>query len=78
MRSLEESRPQRQKVDGGSWGVVEGVHASWGQRLSLGRWEVLEMGGGVFAQWCECASCHGAVHLETVMMVNFMLCMLPQ
>lgn len=46
MRSLEESRPQRQKVDGGSWGVVEGVHASWGQRLSLGRWEVLEMGGG--------------------------------
>lgn len=34
--------------------------------------------GGVFAQWCECASCHGAVHLETVMMVNFMLCMLPQ
>ena len=34
----------RDKVDGGSQGW--GVRASWGQSLSLGRWKVLEAGGG--------------------------------
>ena len=42
--SLEESRPQRQRVDGGSQGG--GVSASWEQGFSLGRWKVLETGGG--------------------------------
>ena len=43
-RSPEESRPPSQRVDGGSQGW--GVRASWGQRLGLGRWKVLETDGG--------------------------------
>ena len=37
-RSLEESNPQRQEVDGGArgWGRGWGVIVSWGQSFSLG------------------------------------------
>ena len=38
-RSLEESDPQRQEVDGGArdWGRGQGVSVSQGQSLNLGR-----------------------------------------
>ena len=48
---LEESCPQRHTVDGGSpWGGGQQgagrVSASWEQSPGLGRWKVLEPGGG--------------------------------
>lgn len=61
--SLEESprsteTESRYGARGWNWGW--GISASWGRSSSLGRWNVLEMGVGMFAQQRECAECPGA------------------